>query len=87
MVRWKMIKKCDKLILQVDPWKIDRSLHLFHPIFSCFQVTYNFNALSVPEELRQRHVSSLAKELQVAEKLQVQGHISGKVMGIQRDST
>lgn len=38
------------------------------------QVTYNFNALSVPEELRQRHVSSLAKELQVAEKLQVQGH-------------
>jgi len=36
MVRWKMIKKCDKLILQVDPWKIDRSLHLFHPIFFVF---------------------------------------------------
>ncbi|CAL1130063.1 unnamed protein product [Cladocopium goreaui] len=45
-------------------------------------VTYNFNALSVPEELRQRHVSSLAKELQVAEKLQVSPESLDEYQGI-----
>lgn len=45
-------------------------------------VTYNFNALSVPEELRQRHVSSLARELQVAEKLQVSPESLDEYLGI-----
>ena len=35
------------------------------------QVSYNFDALSVPEQQRQRTISSLAKQLGVAEKLQV----------------
>lgn len=45
-------------------------------------VTYNFDALSVPEQLLQRHVSSLARELQVAEKLQVSPESLDEYLGI-----
>ena len=41
------------------------------------EVSYNFDALSVPDSQRQRTISSLARLLGVAEKLQVGEQLGG----------
>ena len=41
------------------------------------EVSYNFDALSVPDSQRQRTISSLARQLGVAEKLQVGEQLGG----------